>query len=204
MSRVTRRPPRLGLLGVAFVTLMAGLGGCGGDDDESAARDEGAPSISEKDVARLPRNSPQRAFLDLWHQAQLGNALDLVVHYHPRVRAALSPSKIAGVYSQQRTYITRARPRVRMVRKKSTGTLVAVKLVSEGDPPIFDTFILRRRAGRWVVIYDTFLERGLNNFTQSQIDTAPAKSPSARARRAGEAAARRYRDLFLSEGQPRQ
>jgi len=122
---------------------------------------------------------------------------ELVGLYSPQARRVVGDSDIAGVYAQQRSTLARSLLQVREIRDSRAGTSIALSVLSTDRPPSYETYLLRRRRGQWLVIHDTVLERGLVPYVQSRRLGAPGGRGEARALSAGTAASRRYRDLFL-------
>jgi len=196
---------------IAAATL--GVVACGGDGSnitrtgrtpsvqQADGRLNRAPDpLSVEDIERVRPDSPQAVVLRLWFYAQWGSAPSIVRLYDQRIVRAIGAPAIAGALDQQRSDLLDTRPVVGPVARISAGSLVTVEVLSTADPPRPESFLLRRRGHVWRIVHDSLLEDALSTYVQveTQLRVAPtATSADPRAVRAGRAAARRYRELFL-------
>lgn len=195
------------LIGLASAVVAAiPLAGCNGDrlDDRIVRTTENRPEVlpngrlksqpsplTVADIKRQPPNSPQKVVMELLFFAQWGGLANLKSAYSPAVLDRVNERDLAGAYALQRPALVTVLPRIVAVRKTASGRLVAVRFGSTAGPPSEDSFLVRRRRGQWRIVYDSLLDRALAQFVQTRVDPSP--TPSARARRAGLAAAERFR-----------
>jgi len=83
--------------------------------------------------------------------------------------------------------------------KTPAGSFVSVELLRADSPPERHSFSLRKRFGKWRIIYDTLLEAGLVNYVSSMRSRNPVGEPPDRAAMTrGHLAVQSYRALFAS------
>jgi hypothetical protein len=154
--------------------------------------------LSLADVARYPAGSPERAVTQLLFWAQWGNLPAVVGGYDPVVVSRLGVSRITASYAWLFPTLASARPRLVEHRRVGRNSFVSVELLTRRYAPERDSFLLRpEAAGRWRVVWDTLLARSLSGWTVDRLTPDPNK-PSFRVRRAAEAAAQAYRNIYAS------
>jgi hypothetical protein len=180
------------------------LTGCGGSSEVSARKDGSLtatpPPITVKQIDSKSPGSPERAIYQLWFWAQWGSLPNVVLSYHPHVRAALGPGNIAGGYKIARGELLASRPRIVAVRRGPAGVSVGLEVQHRDAEPTRESFLLRRGRGGWLVVYDTLLERQLSAYAQQRLE--PSKTPSGRAALASHALAARYRNAAVTQPLP--
>jgi hypothetical protein len=154
------------------------------------------------DVGRFPVGSAQRAVMQLLFWGQWGNLPAVAASYDARVVQHLGESTLRETYDWLASSLVATRPLIAGARRSGPYTFVAVELLTKDNPPTHDSFLLRPVAGGWSVVYDTVLDRALNGYTTQRVAADP-NHPSARAQRAGAAAAKAYRDLAPTLAAPR-
>jgi hypothetical protein len=159
--------------------------------DGSLADD--APPITLQDIKNEPRRSVRRTMLSVWFYGQWGSVPNILPLYEPFVRRAVGDRLILGAYATQREQMLASRPRIAYVRRTSVGTLVGLSVYRRGAVPLRDSFLFRRRNGKWRILYDTILERTFNSYQQFTDSADPAQKPTRKAVLAGKAAADRLR-----------
>ena len=158
---------------------------------------EPAP-LSLTDVARYPAGSPERAVIQVLFWAQWGNLPAVVSGYDPLVVSRLGVSRITASYAWLFPTLVSARPRIVEHRRVGRNAFVSVELLTRRYAPTRDSFLLRpEAAGRWRVVWDTLLARSLSGITTERLSPNPDK-PSFRVRRAAEAAAQAYRNIYAA------
>jgi hypothetical protein len=150
-----------------------------------------------QDIEKQPKDSAQRAVMQLIFWVQWGNLPAVVDAYDSRVVSGLGVTKITGTYDYLRPDLLTSRARITATRPSGGGQFVSVEFASTTSAPTRDGFLMRRRAGVWRVVYDTLLERGIDGYTTSQQDPGDP-TPSIAARRSGARAAQGYRDIYPS------
>lgn len=151
------------------------------------------------DVGRLQRGSASQAALLLWYWGQWGSAPSIVSSYAPEIVRAVGADAIAGAYAQDRASLVAMRPRVIEESATRAGTVVILEGARRNELPNRYSFTLRRRDGRWQVVYDSLLEAGLAAYVQTRAADDPnARTVNAAAARAGLAAVRRLRAAAFS------
>lgn len=148
------------------------------------------------DLRKQRRGSPAWCVLQLLFWAQWGSYPNLPTAYDPRVLARVGTASFTGAYAAIRPQLAASRPDILDVQQSPRGALVTLRFLTATGPPTRDSFLLRLRRGRWVVVFDTLLERALSTWAQSRIDTL-TRQPSARAIRAGSRLSERYRDASI-------
>lgn len=198
-------------LGLAAVSVFAA--GCGGSATKRQADGATVPNGSStskngrltevpgplrlSDLRREKTGSARAAVLRLLYFAQWGSAPNIAAAYDPEVRARIGVSNIVGTYSQQRALLSTSRARFLESIETSTGMFIAVDLLRADAAPAHHSFSLRRRLGRWVVVYDTMIESGLSAYVAGTHSRAAAgQPPDTAAARRGRQAAHAYRRLF--------
>jgi hypothetical protein len=198
--------PRLDILQRPLPALMLGvlalaLGGCGGSlISNTPAPNRGAPPaiVSAKQIAGYPANTPQRSVLTIWRYGELGDDLPVVAQYHPKVRRVLGETTIAAAYDLQRSYLVDVVPTILGVDSTSQGEVVTLEETPKSGSPLIDTFVFRKVNGTWQIVYDTFLQRALQYYVQTQMDPNVSARPTQKALQAGQAEAAAYRNIFLA------
>lgn len=209
------RKPTAGIRPLAAIAAVLGamlLGmSCTGGDDESSASLPGTsvaiekngslkddpPPLTLRDVRRQREDSPQETVMRLWFLAQWGNIPAVVAMYDPAVRRAVGVALLSGGYSVQRPVLLASRPRIAYTTPTDLGTTVGLNVYRRGAPPLRDSFLLRNAGTRWVVVYDTVLERAFSSYSQFSLTADPSARPSREAVQAGKAATARFRDAYL-------
>jgi hypothetical protein len=135
----------------------------------------------------------------LFYWAQWGSAPNVASAYDPAVRRAAGVGNIVGAYSQLRDTLATSRPRFLEITSSAAGAFVSLELLRADAAPARHSFLLQRRDGRWQIVFDTLLERGLANYVASLRSRNSAdKLPDRSAVRQGRLAAHEYRRLFAS------
>jgi hypothetical protein len=183
-----------------MVAAMWTLAGCTKAEDPAAPKATGTASASLAKLVNpesVDRDSPERTVLGLLRYLQLNTttlALDL---YHPVVARKLTPETIFAGLASQVSAVQNSQVKELASEPSRRGMLVTFLLVNKAGAFRY-SYVLRRSAGRWVVIYDTLLEGGLSYVAQARVGLRtgkPATSPEVHD--AGDRAAERYRTLFL-------
>lgn len=205
MSAVGRRILRVT---VVVLTTAMFLSACGADRTNDEADDEVrlAPGglladdpepISPEDIEEFPANSPQATVFRWWSFAQAGSVQNLVRVYDERVINELGADDIAATVARERGTFVSQRPEIDSVEKTPNGTLVTVAVRSKDESPRYESYLLRRTEGDWIIIHDTVLERGYTGLIQSRAENEGASNEEAAAK--GQAAGARFRELFLPD-----
>ena len=199
--------------------LTAGLGlavlGCGDSktkkDDAGASASAGGTSSKQRRLREVPDllrladlrrerpGSAEAAVLRLLYFAQWGSAPNLAAAYDPVVRERVGVSNIVGTYTQRRASLATSRVRIVERLDTRTGTLISIELLRADAGPAHHSYSLRRREGRWRVVFDTLLEDGLGTYVAgTHSRSAVGRPPDGAAARQGRQAAHAYRRLFAS------
>jgi hypothetical protein len=189
------------------------LGGCSGDSGGSdgivrtgATEPKTTPDgrletnptpLTLNDVSRLEAGSAKQALMELLFWAQWGNLPSVIDAYDLRVSGELGAPSMTAAYADLRPQLIASKIRVLHRKQRGDTAFFGVEFLSKQEPPQRESFLLRRRAGKWRILNDTLLERGLKNSAQSRI-AAGSATPSPRAVRAGDRAAERYRSIYPS------
>ena len=204
--------PRVRRLLAAAVLASLSLAACGGGsgtdqmvrtgtvpvEQQADGRLAANPSpLTIEDVEKQPVNSPQRAVMQLILWAQWGNLPGTVDSYDRGVIDGIGVTAVAGSYDYMRPQLLLSQARIIGTRASGPAQFVSLELATRTDPPTREGFLLRRRNGRWRIVFDTLLETAVEGYTISQQEPGRAK-PSLRAKRNGARAAQRYRDVYSS------
>ena|SRR5215210_4566711 len=158
--------------GLLAALLVLGTAACG---DGGKAAPRGLPGAAEQlltqsDVDRYPRPTPQHAVLQWWRDAQYSNVTGFVNAFQPSVRAKLrADSKTAAALEYFSSSIRTARPAIANVGIDDATATVYTEVkyrtpigtsryVTTSRP---QAFVLVRRAARWLLQNDSFFQTGL-------------------------------------------
>ncbi len=151
--------------------------------------------LTLEDLEKQPVGSPHRTVMQVMFWTQWGNVPGIVELYDRRIVDVLGVSRITSAYDHLRREVSTSRPRIVATRRNAGGQWVAVELASTREPPVRESFLLRRRDGRWRVVYDTLLERAMEaSILGGQVPGDPA--PTADVRRSAASAAELYRSAY--------
>lgn len=198
-----------------LVAAAIGVAGCGSDSSGTdkmvrtgptqpqAAADGRLTSnpspLTLEDLDKLPKASAQLAVMETLFWAQWGNIPALAQAYHPQVVEDVGVSRLTDTYAWLRPQLLRSRMRLISARRNGREVFVAVEMASMDGPPSQDGFVLRQLDGGWRIVYDTLLDRGLSGYVAFlESRNPPDRAPDQAAVRAGQAAARKYRESYVS------
>jgi hypothetical protein len=189
------------------------VSGCnsGGSDDSRISRTTASATpasgrvltadpapLTPADLKKVGVDKPAGVVLSAYYWAQWGSLPNVVALYDSRVRDAFGSPGISDAYQDQRDAILHTQPRVKDVTRARRGIVVTVEGWSKGAPPSHDSFLLSRHGGRYYILHDTLLERGLSAVAGARASrNLTGKQAIQAANKAGGAAARRYRNLTL-------
>jgi hypothetical protein len=193
---------RHGAVAAAGVLVALVVTGCGGASNPPMPSTEALVRASE--IARAGGDSPSAVTLRLWRSVQLGDAVSAASFYDARVLGRIGFVRVSGTLAQQRTNLEVLHPKVLSVIRTPVGVQVAVRArnvvngTRQSRVEVF-SFLLRRSASGWRVMYDTLLGDTLPSYVQARVQqrvapTSQAVSPRAQlaAQRLGDA----YRTLI--------
>lgn len=206
-----RRALALGLAaGLALAVVGCGASEINNKDDGASVSDGGTTSKGGRirdvprplrlaDLRRERQGSAASAVLRLLYFAQWGSAPNIAAAYDPVVRERVGVSNIVGTYSQQRAALATSRVRIVERLDRGTGAFIALDVSRADARSARHSYSLRRRLGRWRVVFDTLLEDGLSTYVASTYSrSAVDQPPDGAAARRGRQAADAYRRLFVS------
>jgi hypothetical protein len=200
-----RRPTTLLVVALASASLLAGCN----SGSEKMVRTGSQPAritadnrldsdpspLSLADVARFRAGSPQRAVMQLMFWAQWGNFPAIPDSYDSRVVRRLGIPRITDSYSWLAPSLVSAKPRFVAYRRVGRDAFLGMELLTRQYAPTRDSFVLHPSSAGWKIVWDTLLARSLSGYTTSRL-VPNSGTPSLRARRAGDAAAKAYRDVY--------
>lgn len=160
------------------------------------------PPLTLQDVDRRPAASPGHAVMALLFWAQWGSPANIAAAYDPGVEHAIGLTNLLGSWESMRQSILTALPTIVLERVEDAGTQASIglELASTAGPPTRQSFVLRRTAGKWHVVYDTLVERTLPGYVAETLTPNPgAKHVNPAALRAGLARAATYRAYWASQ-----
>jgi hypothetical protein len=149
--------------------------------------------LSISDVQRT-KSAPERAVLRLLFLGQWGVLPEVLDVYNQDVVTELGGTRLAEAYGWLRPQLASAAPEIKGTVRKGGHAYVTVELFRQGSPPQGESFDLENADGKWRVVFDTLLARGLAEYRQYQMAPNPAQ-PDPQAIRAGERAADAYRRI---------
>lgn len=189
--------------------------GCGSSGGDSKMVRTGKPVVQVKpdgklsanpapltlaDVQKQPKDSAEKAMFELLFWAEWGSWPNVVDGYDPSIVASLGLDDITGAYSVLRPQLVAAQPRLLSALRRDGRVAVQIELLTTTSAPMRESFLLRKTDGRWRIVSDTLLERGLVAYVQQRTETDPnAAKASPRGARAGLQAGARYRSAFATE-----
>jgi hypothetical protein len=197
------------LRGAALVALASAvLSSCGGSDGGSSAQVESKGRLKADpdpltltDLSRVPKDSPQETVLRLYFWAQWGSAPNIAAVYDRAFQEGLGIPRIADAFVAVRPELLISSPRIVGTERNRLGTLVTVELRTRYGRPQLESFLLQRRSGGWVIVYDTLLQRAMGTLAQSRVVAGrakPGRAALARATVGAARASRQYRVVALS------
>jgi hypothetical protein len=180
------------LLVVAIISTFVVLGASGSNDDESP------PAELPPETRLPPASEPEGTAMRVMRYVQVGSATGAATLYHPRAVDVVGLDRLTRSLVLRRPALSGARLRVSLKDQTSAGRLVVVAATGPSGEAEY-SFLLRRVAGRWLVINDSLLGDALAELVQMdvqrRIDPSETK-PSPEAVAAGARAQRRYRRLI--------
>jgi hypothetical protein len=146
------------------------LGGCTAGDDEptaqapapAPAQDPGIPKQPE-DAGLAREGTSGKAVLETFRFIQLGAIPPAVLQYDPVVREQVGIPAFAGAVQNLGPQVTDSSASLESVETVRGGALALLRVTPRQGPPQTYSYFLRKRGGRWKVVYDTFMEGGLRN-----------------------------------------
>jgi hypothetical protein len=180
---------------------MAGVLGCGADDDKTNVPPGLGPLATNK------RSGPEGTVFRLWRMIQVRSYQVAALEYDERVLDALGTDTVIGALEMQQMSLAVTAPKVIAADRTPLGVLVIVNAMSKGRPVGRYSFLLGRKGGSWKLRYDTLLGDTLPAYVQQRVQRRidpNADQPSQRAAAAGQRAAKTYRDLFAPAAHSRQ
>jgi hypothetical protein len=124
--------------------------------------------------------------------------------YDARVLQALGVHDIFGALATQQASLAASRITLIPAERTELGRLVTIRVRPPEGADQRYSFLLRRQAQRWRIIYDSLLEGALAFFVQQRVQESSGKAkPTLKAIRAGRRAADRYATLFSESSQIR-
>jgi hypothetical protein len=154
------------------------------------------PPLTLQDVEHYSVGSPAYAVMSLLFWAQWGSPANIIAEYDRGVASAISVSNVVGAWEAIRQSILTSLPKMVFERSNAAGdeAFVGIKLETILGPPARQSFVLRRTAQGWRIVYDTLLEGALPGYVAEQLTPDPsAKHVSAAAVRGGLGFATAYR-----------
>jgi hypothetical protein len=190
---------------LALVAAAAVLAACGGgsSNNTSSGGISGQPTAAGKTAGRDP-TSPGGVVIRLWRFLKFGAVPPAVLLYDPKVRRDVGLGALAGVLAAQESTVGPLNVAIRDVQRTPVGTLVLANGQNSSGPAQAYSFLLQKKGGRWYVVYDTLVGKSIEALVAHQTDgsSTPDAQLSARARRAGSAAARNFRSAWVSRAAP--
>ncbi len=160
------------------------------------------PPLTLHDVERQPVGSPAYTVMSLLFWAQWGSPANIVAEYDPGAALIVGVSNLVGAWEGIRQSILSALPKIVFERSNAAGNqaFVGLQLETTLGPPARQSFVLRRTAQGWRIVYDTLLDGALPGYIAELLTTDPsAKHASAAAIHAGIGYAAAYRAYWAQQ-----
>ncbi len=158
------------LLAVGCLIATLSLGGCNDGDDEPTAQapapapveDSAIPKQTE-DSALEGEGTPGGTVLETFRFIQLGAIPPAVLQYDSGVREQVGLPAFAGAVQFLQPQVAESSARLESVEAVRGGQLAILSVTSPKGSSQTYSYVLRKRGGRWNVVYDTFMAGGLRN-----------------------------------------
>jgi hypothetical protein len=160
------------------------------------------PPLTFEDVNRRPLGSPAYTVMSLLFWAQWGSPANIAAEYDPSVARLLGVSNLVGAWESIRQSIVTSLPKIVFEKTSAAGNQAFVGMLFETTlgAPTRQSFVLRRMAGGWRIVYDTLLEGALPGYVAEQVTPNPlAKHESGAAVHSGLAYAALYRAYWAQQ-----
>jgi hypothetical protein len=160
------------------------------------------PPLTLEDVNRRPVGSPAYTVMSLLFWAQWGSPANIAAEYDPGVARLISVSNLVGAWESIRQSIVTSLPKIVFERINAPRNQAFIGLLFETTlgPPTRQSFVLRRMAGGWRIVYDTLLESALPGYVAEQVTPNPlAKHDSGAAIHRGLGYAADYRAYWAQQ-----
>jgi hypothetical protein len=157
--------------------------------------------LTLEDVHRRPVGSPEYTVMSLLFWAQWGSPANIVAEYDPGVARLLGVSNLVGAWESIRQSIVTSLPKI-VFKQTDAANQAFVGMLFETTlgPPTRQSFVLRRMAGGWRIVYDTLLESALPGYVAEQVTPNPAaKHDSGAALHGGLGYAAAYRAYWAQQ-----
>jgi hypothetical protein len=158
--------------------------------------------LTLQDVERQPVGSPGYTVMSLLFWAQWGSPANIVAEYDPGVARAVEVSNLMGAWEAIRPSILLALPKIVFERSNAAGNqaFVGLQLETTSGPPTRQSFVLRRTAQGWRIVYDTLLAGALPGYVVELLaPNGSTKSATAAAIRIGVSDAAAYRAYWAQK-----
>jgi hypothetical protein len=154
------------------------------------------PPLTLQNVERYSVGSPAYTVMSLLFWAQWGSPANIVAEYDRGVASAVGVSNVVGAWEAIRQSILTSLPKIVFEQSNAARSqaFVGVQIETSLGPPTRQSFVLRRTAQGWRIVYDTLLEGALPGYVAEQFTPDPsAKRASATAVHSGLGFAAAYR-----------
>jgi hypothetical protein len=148
--------------------------------------------VSDRDIAKYPAGSVQRAFFSYWQDLQFQSWRSGASSYDPALQRFIGPQQLIESLEALASYYRTVKPLLYSVKQTSFGTTLVRYIGSPtGGPVALQTVEWRHIGNAWQIESDSLLNLGLTSSAQeveqTQLDPT-AQKPSIQAVRAGETA----------------
>jgi hypothetical protein len=107
--------------------------------------------------------TPGRTVLETFRFIQLGAIPPAVLQYDSGVREQVGLPAFAGAVQFLQPQVAESSARLESVEATRGGQLAILSVTPPKGPSQTYSYVLRKRGGRWNVVYDTFMAGGLRN-----------------------------------------
>jgi hypothetical protein len=134
------------------------------------------PPLTLEDVNRRPVGSPEYTVMSLLFWAQWGSPANIAAEYDPGVARLIGVSNLVGAWESIRQSIVTSLPKIvfEQTNTSKSQAFVGVLLENTLGAPTRQSFVLRRMAGGWRIVYDTLLEGALPGYVAEQVTPNPS------------------------------
>jgi hypothetical protein len=190
------------ILGLALT-----LSACGSSEEGPAAHVRQNDLVSQQGIDRYPEGSPERAFLEYWSDLQYNSWADVAGYYDPALRKFIGTAELIQAKKTGSSVYPYLQPDVKSTKTEDGLTTIYYTLTMEDGTTELASTSWRKEGGNWQLVFDSRLDGELAAVAQERValneDTgeglATELPPSAKALRAGKAAARLQAEFLAAE-----
>jgi hypothetical protein len=192
-----------------LLTLVLGLvlSACGSSEEGPAAHVRQNALVAQTSIDRYPQGSAERAFLEYWSDLQYNAWADVTAYYDPAFRDFIGTAELISAKKTGSSVYPYLRPDIKSTETADGLTSINYTLTMEDGTTELATTTWRKNDGNWQLVFDSRLDGELAAVVQERVAlgedggeaVATELPPSAKALRAGKAAARLQAEFLAEE-----